>query len=192
MSPLTAGSASPPSNGNCKLHCSLYQCTASSILGQGCCLQQQWLFPLLLSSLLSLKCPCLLPSVPSSNSVCSLSSPTTTCLSSFGSICFIPPSSFIASCLNPSPFLLLTLCMVRSLFPTIQTVHVLLYVLTVKNSILLSRFDATNINIMIFIFIDIYGIDLMNMHNQHYTGEVWECVLLQGMGFVTVDLAASE
>ena len=36
----------------------------------------------------------------------------------------------------------------------------------------------------------INGIDLMNMHTQHYTGEVWECasVLLQGMGFVSADL----
>ena len=36
----------------------------------------------------------------------------------------------------------------------------------------------------------INGIDLMNMHTQHYTGEVSECasVFLQGMGFVSADL----
>ena len=77
--------------------------------------------------------------------------------------------------------------MVYSLSPATQTIHILLYVLTcIKNSILLSRFDVTNINIMVFI----NGIDLMNMHTQLYTGEVWECafVLLQGMGFVSADL----
>ena len=63
--------------------------------------------------------------------------------------------------------------MVRSLSPAIQTIHVVLYVrIYAKNSILLSRFDVININIMIFIFIYIYGIYLMNMHTQHYPGEV--------------------
>ena len=140
-------------------------------------------------SLLSLKCHCLLPSVPHPP-----------LLTLFVLCCHLPLhvglplAPFALSLLhhsllelNPSPFLLLTLCMVYSLSPAIQTIHILLYVLTcIKNSILLSRFDVININIMVFI----NGIDLMNMHTQHYTGEVWECasVLLQGMGFVSADL----
>lgn len=105
-------------------------------------------------SLLSLKCPCLLPSVPHPP-----------LLTLFVLCCHLPLhvglplAPFALSLLhhsllelNPSPFLLLTLCMVYSLSPAIQTIHILLYVLTcIKNSILLSRFDVININIMVFI-----------------------------------------
>lgn len=92
------------------------------------------------------------PPPPSSNSVCSL-------LSHLPLHVGLPLAPFALSLLhhsllelNPSPFLLLTLCMVYSLSPAIQTIHILLYVLTcIKNSILLSRFDVININIMVFI-----------------------------------------
>ena len=72
------------------------------------------------------------------------------------------PLSFIASCLNPSPFLLFTLCMVSSLSPAIQTIHVVLYVLPcVKNSVLLSRFD---VELILIILIYLY---LWNLFDEH-------------------------